>query len=121
VWRPNAVQWWIDLHLAELDQVAGRGLLADGRSEAAIPRLEAAIAGLSPIGLESLPHHLLAQARVALAQALLVDPPASARAERRARAHELAAAAEVYYRDAGPGYRARLEALTTWREGQALP
>ncbi len=131
IMEPHRAQWWIALLLADIDLADGRRLAADNPG-AAIPHLEAAIAGFEPLrerAFDRLPSYGLARAQTLLAAALLVDrgdtyedssnPTATvseaAQKSVQKRAKELIDAAEDYYRDAGPGYAERLSALSTFR------
>jgi len=140
--EPHREAWWIALLLADVELADGRRL-ASADPAAAIPHLEAAIAGFEPLreqAFDLLPSYGLARAQVTLAEALIAElasqdqalhgagddddrtQPGGALDERdlatrRRRATTLLDAAEAYYEGAGPSYAARLSELNTWREG----
>ncbi len=137
--EPHREAWWIALLLADVELADGRRL-ANTDPSAAIPHLEAAIAGFEPLreqAFDLLPSYGLARAQVSLAEALIAevhddrigrDADADAGAEpshpvdardlatRTRRAETLLDAAETYYKGAGPSYAERLAELNTWRE-----
>ena len=121
IWAPMAEQWWIAPVFADLQIATGRALIALHRQAEAIPRLERAISALeiaSTRDMLSFPRSGLARAKTTLAEALWAQaalPDAVDPAATRARVLPLLAAAEDFYRGAGPGYAARLAALATWR------
>jgi len=121
IWAPMAEQWWIAPTFADVQLASGRALVALHRHAEAIPRLEQAVAALETAtarDMRSFPHHGLARAKTTLAEALwahAADPAAADPAATRARALPLLDAAEDFYRNAGSGYAARLEALASWR------
>jgi hypothetical protein len=120
-----AEQWWIAPTLADVQLATARALLALHRPAEAVPRLEQAIAILEPAtarDLRSAPRQGLARARTTLADALWAQaalPDAVEPAAARARALQMLADAEEFYRAAGPGYAARLTALADWRREHA--
>ncbi|HFE47535.1 MAG TPA: hypothetical protein ENJ18_18945 [Nannocystis exedens] len=131
IMEPHRAQWWIALLLADVDLACGRRLSRE-HPNAAIPLLEAAIAGFEPIreqAFDRLPSYGLARAQTLLAATLLAqrqstnehssNPTAtdsnSTQNSVQDRAGELIDAAEDYYRDAGPGYAERLSELSTLR------
>ena len=140
--EPHREAWWIALLLADVELTDGRRL-ANTDPSAAIPHLEAAIAGFEPLreqAFDLLPSYGLARAQVSLAEALIAEvedngldrdavadagantgaeppPPLDARdlATRTRRAETLLDAAETYYKGAGPSYAERLAELNAWR------
>ena len=137
--EPHREAWWIALLLADVDLADGRRLIGADPA-AAVPHLEAAIAGFEPLreqAFDRLPSYGLARAQVSLAEALIAEvhdnssdrgavadaggeptDPLDARdlATRTRRAETLLDAAETYYKGAGPSYAERLAELNTWRE-----
>ncbi len=126
IMEPHRSRWWIALLLADVDLADGRRLATEA-PRAAIPHLEAAIAGFEPLreqALDRLPSYGLARAQTILAAALLADlkstyedspgPTEIERASVQNRAKGLIDAAEGYYNTA-PGYSERRRALSTLR------
>jgi serine/threonine protein kinase/tetratricopeptide (TPR) repeat protein len=111
--------WWIEKRIAIARLGIGMSELALAEHEAARRALEPALASFTRLvtlnqNIDS--QSLLALTQVALATALWNgargggdDAPA-----RQERARALVAAAEAWYRSAGPGYEARLRALASW-------
>jgi len=108
--QPESDEWWHRLRRAELSLLLGLHLEAISDPAAAAEALTLAVADFERASAEApdiLQQQRLASARAALATHLLTSKlPAD-----RDRAQVLRAAAERWYRDAGPGYAWRLDDL----------
>lgn len=125
-------KWWEQKLAAEFD--LARGLLLLSRESYADARivLEQSLAVLVQVSERSHKSQLkrhIAENRVALATALWGprdDSPdatvtATVTATMRARATALIAQAEAWYRNAGPGFDARLSQIAAWRQARQAP
>jgi serine/threonine protein kinase/tetratricopeptide (TPR) repeat protein len=111
--------WWIEKRIAIARLGMGMSELALGEHEAARHALEPALASFTRLvtlnqNIDS--RRELALTQIALATALSNGARGSGEGapSRRARARALVAAAEAWYRSAGPGYEARLRELKRW-------
>jgi predicted Ser/Thr protein kinase len=109
--KPRGDEWWQRRKAAELQLCIGLHRLAVGDVPAARRALEASAATFAEIADKAhdqlLPRDL-AQARLALARALIADRDLE-------RAEQVLTAAESWYRDAGPAFAARLAEIAALR------